>query len=558
MWKTGADIYKKQETIVLSDYAPQILENNLYGVDINDEAVEIAKLSLWLRTARQGRKLNNLNNNIKCGNSLISDPAITGEKAFDWEKEFPQVFEHGGFDVVIGNPPYGILIDKDMQEYYSAHFPLTQYKINLFVLFIERMFQLFKDTTIHFIIPKSLLFNTYYEAIRRELITKTELREILTITEQVFDDAEVGSSLLLLFDIKPATNLKNQTRLVLAETVQDFITTKNLKASLLPQTYFLGAPNCEIAFVCSSQQSIRDKVMRFNSLGSYYLVRNGLNPGNIKHILISDSKKDDKHQPIIWGKEISRYSIQWKGDFVNYDPTIHNSITISDTKSKEGMRQQEKIDYGLRTPDIFEVSKIVIRKTGDKLIACLDESNYYFDTLVHGIYQIDEIHQLDSLLALLNSKPATYFYRLLHDIKGKTFPKVSCDNLSSFPIPDLCNASQLGECAKKQLQLFSKFTQDRTRFFCRLYDNLGVKKMTLKLEAFFNGNFNDFITELSKQKIKLTLKQQDEWEDYFNEYKNRCLALQGEINQLDQTIDRMVYELYGLTEEEIALVESSK
>jgi type I restriction-modification system DNA methylase subunit len=70
-----------------------ILENNIYGVDLNDESVEIAKLSLWLRTAQKGRKLNSLNNNIKCGNSLIDDVTVAGDKAFSWEKEFPEVFE---------------------------------------------------------------------------------------------------------------------------------------------------------------------------------------------------------------------------------------------------------------------------------------------------------------------------------------------------------------------------------------------------------------------------------------------------------------------------------
>ena len=90
----------------LFDTEKAILENNIFGVDINDESVEIAKLSLWLRTAQKGRKLSNLNNNIKCGNSLIDDQEAGGDKAFKWENEFPQVFEKGGFDVVIGNPPY--------------------------------------------------------------------------------------------------------------------------------------------------------------------------------------------------------------------------------------------------------------------------------------------------------------------------------------------------------------------------------------------------------------------------------------------------------------------
>ena len=94
------------DALVLSDVEKSILENNLYGVDLNEESVEIAKLSLWLRTAQPNRKLNDLNNNIKCGNSLIDDVAIAGEKAFNWQMAFPKIFNKGGFDVIIGNPPY--------------------------------------------------------------------------------------------------------------------------------------------------------------------------------------------------------------------------------------------------------------------------------------------------------------------------------------------------------------------------------------------------------------------------------------------------------------------
>ena len=79
--------------IIFSDIEKSILENNLFGVDLNEESVEIAKLSLWLRTAQPNRKLNDLNNNIKCGNSLIDDPAVAGDKAFNWQESFPQVFK---------------------------------------------------------------------------------------------------------------------------------------------------------------------------------------------------------------------------------------------------------------------------------------------------------------------------------------------------------------------------------------------------------------------------------------------------------------------------------
>jgi type I restriction-modification system DNA methylase subunit len=82
--------------LVFSDITTDILEKNIYGVDLNEESVEIAKLSLWLRTAQKGRKLNKLNNNIKCGNSLIDDPEAAGEKAFNWQQEFPDIFQEKG------------------------------------------------------------------------------------------------------------------------------------------------------------------------------------------------------------------------------------------------------------------------------------------------------------------------------------------------------------------------------------------------------------------------------------------------------------------------------
>jgi len=77
---------------VFPDIENTVLENNIFGVDINEESVDIARLSLWLRTARPRRKLNNLSDNIKCGNSLIDSKAVAGDKAFKWEDEFPHIF----------------------------------------------------------------------------------------------------------------------------------------------------------------------------------------------------------------------------------------------------------------------------------------------------------------------------------------------------------------------------------------------------------------------------------------------------------------------------------
>ena len=550
------------DSLVLSDVENSILENNLYGVDLNDESIEIAKLSLWLRTAQKGRKLNSLNNNIKCGNSLIDDPEVAGDKAFSWENEFPEVFARGGFDVIIGNPPYGIIIDQQSQLYFTENFPLSKFKQNLYILFIERILQVFKKGIVHIIIPKSLLFNKYFNLLREELILKTELNEIYTITEKVFEDAEVGSSLLIKFTIKEKPNLNNKVKLIEANRISNFLTNIGLIENIANQDYFLTIPNKEISIVSSDSKSIINKLLKLKTIKDYYKLKNGLNPGNVKQILICDSKKSENHKQIIWGKDLTKYNINWSGDYINYDMSISDKISINDIKSKEGMNKQNKIDFALRTPELFENRKLLIRKTGDSLIGCIDENNYYFDTLVHGIYELNKTHSIDYLVCIINSNSATLFYRLLHDIKGKVFAKISLDNLSFFPIP---NSSQkqreiLSEKGVELLAMKTNFQKFTTRFTTYFLSQYQLEKLSGKLEKWYELSFVDFIKELNKaiktaKGTPLTKKDEFEWMELFEDNKKNALALKAEIDKTDKEIDQMVYTLYGLTEEEIKIVE---
>ncbi|MBK8855110.1 MAG: N-6 DNA methylase [Saprospiraceae bacterium] len=146
--------------LALTDVSADILEHNLFGVDINEESVEIARLSLWLRSARRGRKLNNLSSNIKCGNSLIDDHEVAGDKAFKWEEEFPHVFAKGGFDVVIGNPPYVKARDNEniKERRYIEKNYFSAYKMwDLYIPFIEKGINILKGNgSISMIIPDTI------------------------------------------------------------------------------------------------------------------------------------------------------------------------------------------------------------------------------------------------------------------------------------------------------------------------------------------------------------------------------------------------------------------
>ena len=213
--------------LVLSDIENTILENNIYGVDLNEESVEIAKLSLWLRTAQPRRKLNDLSSNIKCGNSLIDSKAVAGDKAFNWQEAFPKVFANGGFDVVIGNPPYvRHEMIKEFKSAFEKRFKTFQGTADLYVYFIELGVNILKPKGIlGFINPNKFIKASYGKNLK-EFLSELQLLQLIDFGElNVFQDAVTSPLILLVNKSKPIQN----TKFLQINTLKDL----NLEISIL-------------------------------------------------------------------------------------------------------------------------------------------------------------------------------------------------------------------------------------------------------------------------------------------------------------------------------------
>ena len=164
---------------------------------------------------------------------------------------------------------------------------------------------------------------------------------------------------------------------------------------------------------------------------------------------------------------------------------------------------------------------------------------------------LSETIDLRYILGILNSK---YASTLLADQRGGDF-HIYPEHLRNIPIPQQTD-NKLVESVDKMLTLNADLQQKVSRFLRRITETYNLEKTTATLETFYTLSFSDFVKELGKQKVKLTLVQKDELEDYFNAYAAECQQLTTQIATTDTEIDRKVYALYGLTDEEIAVIEN--
>ena len=525
------------------DIENQILENNIFGVDINEESVEIAKLSLWLRTAQKGRKLTSLSNNIKCGNSLIDDPAVAGEKAFHWPTEFPDVFAKGGFDVVIGNPPYGAFLTNNEKKYFSKNYEVTEYNFDTYNFFFEVSLKILKkDMYLGFITPNTFLVIENGVLLRRLLFEKNKLVELYE-TFDVFPDAVVEPINVIL---KKTPSKKTDKFKVLLEGRKK---KEILNQELIHEDIFKQS-NLIFNFRGSKQQQeLHSKLLQFPKLSDYAIIKAGIKPYEKGKGIPPQSDEVVKLKPfnsyngndelwvkLIRGTQVNRYKIEWDGEFLKYGEWL----------------------AAPRNSELFLNPKILIRRTDDKLLSCYDSERYFGLNSIHCLQCITNEIELKFILALLNSKLLNWFFQFENfHMVGKPLAEVKVVFVERLPIV----IAEQRDIFIKNVDYIIAVNQNLNEllkdFKNLLINKFEIGKLSEKLQNWAALDFKSFLAELQKAKIKFTLSEEADWLLYFTEQKQKTQTLKAEIDKTDREIDRMVYELYGLTEEEIGIVEGT-
>ena len=518
-------------TIVFQDIENSILENNLFGVDINEESVEIAQLALWLRTAKPQRKLSSLSENIKCGNSLISDLAIAGDKAFDWEKEFPLVFAKGGFDVVIGNPPYvniANITSKIERSYYQSKYKTVKNKCDLYSIFIEKSQDLLKPNgLLGFIFPNSWMGTDSFSKLREFFLNDVTVYQLVELPTDVFEDAIVTTILCFYHNVKPI--LFNEID-IYCYINNDFVK----KDFVLKYKDILQSSNYSFSF----ERQIRLENILVQKLGDIVSFSLGIKTSDDNRFVF-EKAIDDTCYRFLRGRNIQRWSYPVNDEWLWYQPKL--------ICEKSGGRP--------RVLNNFLVDKkIVIQDIAKEINATIDDEKYLCNDTLNVIYAVSDSYRLEYILCLLNSRLINVWFK-------KTYPAglhIKVNQLEQIPIPVLLIEEQQKyvDMANRMLLLNKQLQEKRNLFLRRLSDNFDGIKITGTLSTFDRLQFVDFLKELKKQKITLKLKEQVEWEEFFNEYRSVCQQLLEQIAKTDKEIDLRVYKLYGLTYDEVLIVDA--
>lgn len=542
------------------DLSKEILKNNLYGVDLNEESVEITKLSLWLKTANKYSLLTSLDDNIKCGNSLINNVEIEPDKSFDWNVEFSKVMNEGGFDVIIGNPPYVAtkLIPETHREYYwNTYKDLLISEIDLYELFLYEFCKnkLKVNGVLGFITPNTYFTNKSFANLRKYLLNDVTIKEIIDFPYRFFPFIDVNKeTAIIIINNNRSFELKDKLNLI-------SVNKDNMKSLKIfnDQTY---DTNNQI----SIKNIIRDldskiviktnpvilKMLAFeDKLGNYLDTHKGWMsvPKETvcneilykKKILDSNDIMNNESlskitKKCLEGKDIQRYCIKTVDKFVN--------IEHIDDKTRE-WHSNPKI-----------ITQRIVGQNKNKIVATVDFEGHILFPSGNVINLVDTQQNIVFYLGLLNSKAISYFYNIFYGESNTNITKEALDNI---PIGDIhkINKDDFINNTNILINGYSTLNKSIDKFINNIFRRFNISgTVPKKFNTFYLMESDEFIKELVKKcNSELTLKEREEVEAYLLEYKNKLAPLIMDINKSEKYINTEIYKTYGLSSSEIELIE---
>ncbi len=510
----------------------QIVTNNLYGVDINKESVEITKLGLWIKTANKKDSLASLDINIKFGNSLINNEVT--KYPFDWEQEFNEIIENGGFDVIVGNPPYivikggrflsGYQYSNKEIKFIKENYQSAQQQINTYTLFVEKSIELMsKHGYLSFIIPNTFLANEYSQKFRELLLEKTQIVDIYNVGA-VFEDANVETLVLTLnhektgqTEIKIFDNKYIIDLVEISKITQDNKFIININEQVLP---------------------IIKKMQQQPQLSQFAKVWRGLTTGNDKKY-ITATAETSQHKKLLSGKEIQRYYYKASPKFVHYDKDL-----LDRARDERIFLLEEKL-----------ISKFV----GSKLAFCYDNQHHYVLNTGCATEIIDEKLNIKYLLALLNSELLNFYFQTLFTDNRDTFPIMKSGNIEQLPIVIADKKTQIEFSEKVDILLnhHEKLQALKLAFIEITDSRLNFGKIPTKLDRWHELEWKEFDNELKKAKVKIPTKELKEWRDFFINEKQQITEIVNQIQRIENQVDEEVYKLYNIDDYEKEIIRKS-
>lgn len=565
------------------DVGREILNGNLYGVDLNPESIEITKLSLWLKTAQRGKPLESLEAHLRIGNSLISDDAWT-DRPFDWQVAFPDVFAAGGFDVVLGNPPYVRMERiKPFKPYLEQRYAVASDRADLYCYFYELALRLLKPGGRLGYISSSTFFKTGSgEPLRRHLLAKSQVRTLIDFGDiQVFEGVTTYPAIVVLDRCDTSDPQVPVRFLALGEDMPESLAAEfQQKAGTMPQDQ-LGTDSWRLEDARLAR--LREKLMRGHKTlkevyGSpLYGIKTGLEAAFVvdratrDRLIAEDPKSTQLLKPYLEGKDLKTWHAESQDLWLIYIPksriaiadfpAIEHHLRPMKERLEERATKQEWFELQQaqeRYTTTFNATKIVYPDIADRPKFSLDSAAFLATTC----FCIATSEQW--VVALLNSRIEWWLVQQTTPFVRGGFHRLKSQYIEELPIPNAppetraCLA-RLAECAQRAAEARRDLLQSfRRRVLTDLAPGGATAKLTTKIADWPALDFKAFHDEIKKQfKQPIPLAERDEWQARFEADKARATELSVEIARCEKEIDAEVYRLFDLTPNEIALIEGN-